>query len=84
MKIEMLEVESSNVKAIGYDPETQTLRIQHHKKDRKYDYKDVSAEEFSELMRAKSIGSHLNRLIIPTHDCERVQEDETVGSGQDH
>jgi hypothetical protein len=53
--IELKPVKSSNIKAVGYDPTTLTLRIQ-YKTDRVYNYFGVPVEIYTNLMAAESVG----------------------------
>jgi hypothetical protein len=57
----MKPVPSSNVHAIGYDPETKDLEIHFHKNGvptGKYTHHDVPPEEHAALMDAESHGKH--------------------------
>ncbi len=61
-KIEMVQVQSSNVHAIGYDPERKTLLVQ-FAAGRTYEYQNVTAEIYRMLTQADSVGSAFNDLI---------------------
>jgi len=54
-KIIMFEVESSNIKAIGYDAKAKILRIS-FKAGATYDYSKVPKEIFGSFMASGSIG----------------------------
>lgn len=54
----LVPVKSSNVAAVGHDPETNTLVVEFTGGSR-YEYPNVSAEEHGALMAARSIGQHL-------------------------
>jgi hypothetical protein len=58
----MKEVDSSNIAAIGYDEQTQTLKIR-FKAGGEYHYYDVPKEEHEALLLAKSMGSHFGKNI---------------------
>ena len=60
---EMQFVVSSNIEAIGYDPQTRELHVRFLKSGATYVYYEVDAWVFEELMRADSKGSYLNRMI---------------------
>ncbi len=60
--IEMQEVSSSNVAAVGYDSDSSTLRVQ-FTNGSVYDYDGVSEEEYDSLVTADSVGSYLNSNI---------------------
>lgn len=64
--MQMTAVKSSNIKAIGHDPETKTLAVE-FLNGNVYHYADVSAEKYHALLRADSIGGHLNAHIKGKH-----------------
>lgn len=59
--IHLKPVKSSNVEAIGYDPETETVRVR-FKGGATYRYAEVPAELFESIEAATSIGSAVSRL----------------------
>lgn len=65
-EIKMQKVSSSNLDAIGYDPETKTLRVA-FRNGSVYTYEDVDAEKHQALMKADSVGAHLNAHIKGAH-----------------
>lgn len=68
----LIEVESSQVHAIGHDPETQTLAV--HFKHWKgefvsvYHYANVTADDFAAFLAAESKGRHFGQHIKPFAD----------------
>lgn len=60
--MKLTPVESSNLKAVGYDPETKAMRVQFHSGDT-WSYADVSEQEHSDLMASKRKGVHFHHLI---------------------
>jgi hypothetical protein len=68
----MDSVESSQIEAIGYDAEAQTLAIQFKAKGAApgslYHYSNVSAEAFRAFRDSESIGSHFYKHIKPFKD----------------
>jgi len=60
--IEMHEVDSSAVQAVGYDVETQTLRVRFNS-GHTYDYQGVPQGTYDELMAVDSVGRFLHRHI---------------------
>ena len=60
---DMQFVDSSNIEAIGYDPEARELHVRFLKSGDTYVYSDVNPVVFDELMQAESKGSYLNRRI---------------------
>ena len=65
-------VDSSQIEAIGYDAETQTLAIQFKGKGEKpgsvYHYSGFSAEDWQAFRDAESVGSHFYKNIKPLPD----------------
>lgn len=60
--MEMIDVQSSNLKKVGYDPESRTLAIEFNKGGT-YHYQDVPQEVFDELMEAPSQGRYFSSQI---------------------
>lgn len=54
--IEMIPVTSSNIAAVGYDPETQVMRVEFHRSGL-YELQDVPQAEYEMLIASASIGS---------------------------
>ncbi|MBU2492388.1 MAG: KTSC domain-containing protein [Bacteroidetes bacterium] len=71
MDIEKEYVSSSNVEAIGYDENTQTLRVW-FLNGTVYDYNGVGTMEFEGLRNAPSIGSYLHNNIKGQYPYEKV------------
>jgi hypothetical protein len=59
-------VDSSNIEAIGYQPEQRELWVR-FLSGQTYVYADVSAITHEEIMRADSKGSYLNREVKPNY-----------------
>jgi len=55
-EFEMVKVASSNVEAIGYNADTRTLVVR-FAGGQEYDYVDVPAEVYNDLITARSVGS---------------------------
>jgi len=71
--MERIEVASSNVASIGYDPDARILDVEFNG-GTVYRYHEVPSDVHSELMRADSIGRHLNRFVKGVFRCERLDE----------
>ncbi|MDR3611401.1 MAG: KTSC domain-containing protein [Ignavibacteriaceae bacterium] len=71
MDIEKIFVSSSNVEALGYDDNTQTLRVW-FLNGSIYDYRGVGKMEFEGLLNAPSIGSYLHKNIKGQYSYEKV------------
>lgn len=68
---EMQHVNSSNIAAVGYDAENQTVYVQ-FVNGTSYAYKGVPEHEFENLRTAPSVGSYLNRNYKNVYPYERV------------
>jgi hypothetical protein len=75
----MIPVESSHIRAIGYDFDAQRLHVE-YKTDRTYTWDGVPPEKFAGLMAAESHGKYLNQEIRRRYS-ERVYE--AAGPEQD-
>jgi len=62
---------SSNVKAVGYDEDTKTLRVE-FLKGGVYDYIGVPESEHSALMSSSSVGSYIARNIKGKYESRKV------------
>ena len=69
--VNMIEVSSSNVGAIGYDESSQTLYVK-FLNNTMYIYKGVPIVEFDGLRNAPSVGSYLHRNIKNLFPYERI------------
>lgn len=68
---EMQSVSSSNISAVGYDTQNQTVFVQ-FLNGSTYAYKGVPDYEFENLRTAPSVGSYLNRNFKNVYPYERV------------
>ena len=66
LMVEMVEVDSSNIHSIGYDPKKQELYVQ-FKGDgaRLYKYLQVPPMVWEHMLRAGSKGTFLRKIVIP-------------------
>jgi KTSC domain len=67
---EMVMVSSSNVEAVGYDPDSRELWVR-FTSGSTYVYSEVDERTHEELMNASSIGSYLNRAIKGNFDYRK-------------
>jgi hypothetical protein len=67
----MVAVESSAIRAIGYDAVTRTLYVTFHDGDT-YAYAGVPPHEHRALATADSIGAYFNTRIRPAYECRQV------------
>jgi len=68
---EMSAVSSSNIAAVGYDAENQTVYVQ-FLNGSTYAYKGVPEHEYEMLRTSSSVGSYLNRNYKNIYPYERV------------
>ena len=66
-------VESSNIRSLGYDPDTRLLEVE-FKSGTIYHYSGVPAETHRELMAAPSKGVYFGREIKFHYDCRKVSD----------
>lgn len=71
MEIEKEYVVSSNVEAVGYDEDTQTLRVWFINGS-VYDYSGVGIMEYEGLKNAPSVGSYLHKNIKGQYAYQKV------------
>lgn len=64
-------VASSNIRAIGYDPHTQTLEVEFHSGS-VYQYYGVPDHMHEQIMEAPSKGKFLNSYIKNSYPYSRV------------
>lgn len=69
--MEMTPVSSSNIAAVGYDEDSQTLQIEFHN-GTNYQYFDVPERIFTELRDAASVGAYLASNIKGVYRFSRV------------
>lgn len=79
-QIAMIEVESSQLQAIGHHPETEMLAIQFKGKagtpGSVYHYRNFTKDDYLAFMTAESKGSHFKKFIkqeVVKHPYERIQ-----------
>lgn len=72
--MEMHDVVSSNMGAIGYDPATRILRIKFKKnKTHMFDYLDVPPEVYNKLEKAPSRGKFFQANIKSFYNFNKVE-----------
>lgn len=68
--MQMIPVSSSNLVAVGYDPQTMTLRVQFNSGT--YDYYNVPKNIFDGLLAAPSKGSYHHSFIKNSFSYKRI------------
>lgn len=71
--IELTEVESSNIAAIGYDRRVQTLRIKFNNGSI-YDYPTMPERTYQDFAKAESKGKFFHRIIKPNFAHRRMAD----------
>jgi hypothetical protein len=71
MMADLILVESSMIRAVGYDPETHTLEVLFNI-GRTYLYGEVPPEVHEELMAAESKGQYMRWAIIDMYPTRQV------------
>lgn len=87
IEIEMQEVESSQICAIGHDPETNTLAIRFKKFNGEvgnlYHYANFTAEKFAEFKESESAGKFFGEHIkkqVDAHPFTKIEDKPAVES----
>jgi hypothetical protein len=70
--MERVQVGSSNLASIGYDPSTETLEIE-FLNGRIYEYYGVPESIHADLMGASSHGIYFRAHIMNSFNCQRTQ-----------
>lgn len=70
----LVPVESSNLKAVGYEPGTKALTVQ-FKSGAQHVYEGVPAHEHARLMASDSIGSHFHANIKSAYKSSKLHGD---------
>jgi hypothetical protein len=69
--MEMTSVDSSNVAAVGFDDDSQTLQVEFNN-GATYQYFDVPKAIYDGLLAAASVGQFLNQQVKGTYRYSRV------------
>lgn len=70
-KIRWRRVESSNVEALGWDREEKMYVLFKH--GSLYVYSGVPRQKVVAAIRSSSVGSYVNREIIPNHPATKIE-----------
>lgn len=71
--MQMIEVDSSMLKAVGYNHSTQTLRAVFNG-GRTYDYFEISREVYDRLLDDNSKGGYMRSRIINQYPYQEVKK----------
>ena len=69
---ELTPVESSNIKAVGYDDATEELTVEFHNGSQ-YRYSQVDREVFEQLVKAPSVGGYFSLNVKGIFDFKRIK-----------
>ena len=72
-EIQMVEVQSSNIRAAGYDKETRVLRLRFHDGAALYDFENVPQRLYRGLMKAQSKGTFFKEQIKDKFNYTRIK-----------
>ena len=64
-------VSSSNIAAVGYDPDTMTLEVEFNS-GKIYQYFDVPEVIFTEILGASSPGGYFNQNVKGSYRCVKL------------
>jgi hypothetical protein len=67
-----IPVHSSNIRAVGYEPETRTMEVEFHSGG-VYRYSGVPETIYQGLMQAASKGSYFHDHIKDRYPCRQVR-----------
>jgi hypothetical protein len=70
--MEWLNVQSSNIKRIGYDIQTHTLAIEFHDGNL-YEYYNVPANVYRSFIIASSYGTYANKNIYNIYSQKKIR-----------
>ena len=65
-------IDSTSLKSVGYEPDTQTLEVEFHG-GRVYQYSEVPPRRYRELLEAESAGRYMNREIKGVYPSTHVE-----------
>ena len=71
--MKMTPVESSNIREIGHDADTNTLAVR-FKNGGLYNYAGVDADKHTALMKADSVGAFIHANIKGVHKHTKIDE----------
>lgn len=71
--VQMYNVESSNIKQIGYMDNNLLVLF---KNNGLYKYFDVPGDVFHDILNAESVGKTLNSKVKKIYECERIWDDD--------
>jgi hypothetical protein len=77
MTITLNPVTSTNLAAIGHDPDTNTLAVQFKPRVGEavgdtWHYAGVSADKHQALLKAESVGKYFSTHIKPKHSAKKI------------
>lgn len=64
---------SSCFSCVGYDRESETLRVEFRENGYQYVYLDVPYDEWDDFISASSLGTYYNKFIKPYYEYERIE-----------
>ena len=71
VNMEMKAVSSSHISAVGYEPDSQTLRIR-FTSGKEYEYTNVPKSVYEGMMSAASVGRYFHASIREFYQAKKV------------
>jgi len=72
-----IEVDSSNIDSVLYNPEDQSLEVR-FAKGGDYRYANVDPEIYSTFLESPSKGSYLHKVIKQSCPCEKIEAEDKL------
>jgi len=69
--MDRLPVQSSNIRAVGYDPDVQSMEVEFHDGS-VYLYEGISENVYEGLMSAQSVGKHFRDNIREEYEYYKL------------
>lgn len=66
--MKIIQVVSSAINAVGYDPDTQKMKVEFHKGDI-YDFCGVPESVYRSFINSSSVGGYYNDFIKDRYRC---------------
>ena len=77
MPMPRVDVDSSNIDSVRYDPEQQTLEVR-FSKGGEYLYTGVDRDIYRTFLESPSKGSYLHKVIKQACPCEKIEKEDEL------
>ncbi len=75
--MQIIDIESSMLSAVGYDPATQTLRALFNS-GKTYDYFEVPQQVYDQLIESDSKGHYMRNEIIDAYPYHQISKETKI------